>query len=78
MTPKTVTLGKVPIPSRRMHNFEDAKIQGKTEGKRLKLGGGVDSKKKTTTTGKDTKSSKTGNNVKDGPKMKHTAHRLTK
>ena len=27
-TPKTVTSGKVHVPSPRMHNFEDAKIQG--------------------------------------------------
>ena len=39
---KTVTTGKVPIPSPRMHNFENAKIQGKSNGKGLMSGGGVD------------------------------------
>ena len=39
---KTVTSGKVPIPSPRMHNFENAEIQGKSDGKRLTSGGGVD------------------------------------
>ena len=81
MSPKMVTSGKVPIPSPRMHNFKDAKIQGKTEGKRPKLGGGVDvndeqqpsKEEPSATTGKDKKSSKTGNNVKDSPKMKQTA-----
>ena len=37
----TVTSGKVPIPSPRMHNFEDAKIQGKCSGKGLTAGGDV-------------------------------------
>ena len=39
---KTVTTGKVPVPSPRMHNFENAKIQGKSNGTGLKSGGGVD------------------------------------
>ena len=39
---KTVTSGKVPIPGPRMHNFENAKIQGKSNGKGPKTGGGVD------------------------------------
>ena len=39
---KTVTSGKVPVPSPRMHNFENAKIQGKSDGKGLRSGGGVD------------------------------------
>ena len=39
---KTVTTGKVPVPSPRMHNFENAKIQGKSNGKGPKTGGGVD------------------------------------
>ena len=33
-TLKTVTSAKVPIPSPRMHNLKDAKIQGKTEGQK--------------------------------------------
>ena len=39
---KMATSGKVPVPSPRIHNFEDAKIQGKLNGKRLMSGGGVD------------------------------------
>ena len=39
---KMVTSGKVPIPSPRMHNFENAKIQGKSNGNGPKSGGGVD------------------------------------
>ena len=39
---KTVTSGKVPIPSPRTHNFENAKIQGKSNGKGPMSGGGVD------------------------------------
>ena len=38
---KMVTSVKVPIPSPRMHNFKDAKIQGKSNGNGPKSGGGV-------------------------------------
>ena len=37
---KTVTSGKVPIPSPRMHNFKNTKIQGKSDGKGPTSGGG--------------------------------------
>ena len=39
---KTATTGKIPIPSPRMHNFENAKIQGKSNGKGPTFGGGVE------------------------------------
>ena len=38
MSSEMVTLGKVPVPSPRMHNFEDTKIQGKKRSSRLKSG----------------------------------------
>ena len=71
---KTVTSGKVPIPSRRMHNFENAKIQGKSNGKGLTSGGGVDvndeeqhSQDETSASkGKESKTSRTGNVVLSG------------
>ena len=73
MSSKTVTSGKVPSP--RMHNFKDAKIHCKKRSSRLKSDGGVDvndkeqhSKEETsTTTGKEPKTSKTGNSVLSGP-----------
>ena len=72
---KTVTSGKVPIPSPRMHNFENAKIQGKSNGKGSTFGGGVDindeeqhSQEETSaSTGKELKTSRTGNAVLSGP-----------
>ena len=75
MSSKTVTSGKVPVPNPRMHNFEDAKIQGKSRSSRLKSGGGVDVNDKeqhsqeeiSATTGKEPKTSKTGNSVLSGP-----------
>ena len=75
-TPKTVTLGKVHIPSPRMQNFEDAKIQG---GKRatggVRPGRDVDvsdgeqhsQEEPSATTGKEPKTSKSGNSVPSGP-----------
>ena len=42
MTSKTVTSGKVHIPSPRMHSFEDAKIQGGKSANKLRSGRDVD------------------------------------
>ena len=75
MSSKMVTSGKVPVPSPRMHNFEDTKIQGKKRSSRLKSGGGVDINDEeqhsqgepSVTTGKEPKTSKTGNSVLSGP-----------
>ena len=72
---KTVTSGKVPIPSPRMHNFEDAKIQGKSSGKGPTSGRDVDvsdeeqhSQDETSASkGKELKTSRTGNAVLSGP-----------
>ena len=66
MLPKTVTSGKVPVPSPRMHTFEDTKIQGKKRSSGLKTGGGVDINDKeqhsqeepSVSTGKEPKTSK--------------------
>ena len=70
-----VTSGKVHVPSLRKHNFEDAKIQGKKRSSGLKSGGGVDvndekqhsQEEPSATTGKEPKTSKTGNLVPSGP-----------
>ena len=75
MLSKTVTSGKVPVPSPRMHTFEDAKIQGKKRSCGLKTGGGVDVNDKeqhsqeepSVSTGKEPKTSRTGNTVLSGP-----------
>ena len=72
---KTATSGKVPVPSPRMHNFEDAKIQGKSSGKGPTSGGGVDvnddeqhSQDETSASkGKEPKTSRTGNAVLSVP-----------
>ena len=72
---KTVTTGKVPIPSPRMHNFENAKIQGKSNGKGPTSGGGVDvndekqhsQDEASVSRGKEPKTSRTGNAVLSGP-----------
>ena len=77
---KTITSGKVPIPSPRMHNFENAKIQGKSNGKGLTSGGGVDindeeqhSQDETSVSkGKEPKTSRTGNAVLSGPNKNTT------
>ena len=75
MTPKTVTSGKVHIPSPRMQNFEDAKIQrGKrTTGVRpsrdvdVSDGEQHSQEEPSATTGKEPKTSKSGNSVHSGP-----------
>ena len=72
---KTVTSGKVPIPGPRMHNFENAKIQGKLDGKGPKTGGGVDVNNEeqhsqdeaSASNRKAPKMSTTGNSVLSGP-----------
>ena len=80
MTLKTVTSGKVHIPSPRMHSFKDAKIQGRKGAIKLRSGRDVDvSDKKqhspeepSATTGKEPKTSKSGKLVHSGPNKKIT------
>ena len=75
MTPKTVTSGKVHIPSPRMHSFEDAKIQGAKRATGVRPGRDVDvsdgeqhsQEEPSVTTGKEPKTSKSGNLVHSGP-----------
>ena len=70
-----VTSEKVHIPSPRMYNFEDAKIQGGKRRIGLRTGGDVDvsdaeqhsQEELSATTGKEPKMSKTGNSVVSGP-----------
>ena len=93
MTPKTVTSGKVHVPSPRMQNFEDAKIQGGKRATGVRPGRDVDisdgeqhsQEEPSATTGKEPKTSKSGNSVhsrpnknitdsvKDGPFSNHIA-----
>ena len=78
MTSKTVTSGKVHIPSPRMHNFEDTKIQGGRGAIKLRPVRDVDISNKeqhsleepSATTGKELKTSKLGNLVLSGPNKK--------
>ena len=78
MTPKTVTSGKVHIPSPRMQNFEDAKIQGGKRATGVRPGRDVDvsdreqhsQEEPSATTGKELKTSKLGNSVHSGPNKK--------
>ena len=75
MTPKTVTSGKAHVPSPRMHNFEDAKIQGRKTATGARSGRDMDvsdeeqhsQEESSVTTGKEPKKSKTGNSVHSGP-----------
>ena len=75
MTPKTVTSGKVHVPSPRMQNFEDAKIQGGKRATGVRPGRDVDvsdgeqhsQEEPSATTGKEPKTSKSGNSVHSGP-----------
>ena len=75
MTPKTVTSEKVHIPSPRMHIFEDAKIQGGKRATGVRPGRDVDvsdgeqhsQEEPSVTTGKEPKTSKSGNLVHSGP-----------
>ena len=74
-TPKTVTSGKAHVPSPRMHNFEDAKIQGRKTATGPRSGRDVDvsdgeqhsQEEPSATTGKEVKTSKFGNLVHSGP-----------
>ena len=80
MTSKTVTSGKVHIPSPRMHSFKDAKIQGGKGDIKLRSGRDVDIsdekqhslEEPSVTTGKEPKTSKSGNSVHSGPNKKIT------
>ena len=86
-TSKTVTSGKVHVPSPRMHSFEDAKIQGGKGAIKLRPSRDVDisdekqhsPEEPSVTTGKEPKTSKSGPNkkitdsLKDGPFRKHRA-----
>ena len=92
-TSKTVTLGKVHVSSPRMQSFEDAKIQEVKGAIKLRPGRNVDisdgkqhsPEQPSATTGKELKTSKSGNSVhsglnkkitdsvKDGPFRKHRA-----
>ena len=79
-TSKTVTSGKVHVPSPRMHSFEDAKIQGGKRRIGARSGGDVDisdgeqhsPEEPSVTNGKEPKTSKTGNLVLSGPNKKIT------
>ena len=72
---KTVTSAKVPIPSPTVQSFEDAQIQGRERCSRPRPSGGVDVSGKeqhtqeepSVLTGKEPKTSKTGNSVLSGP-----------
>ena len=74
-TPKTVTSGKVHVPSPRMHSFENAKIQGGKRATGVRPGRGVDvsdgeqhsQEEPSATTEKEPKTSKLGNSVHSGP-----------
>ena len=72
---KTVSSGKVHVPSPRMHSFEDAKIQGGKRATGVRPGRDVDvsdgeqhsQEEPPATTGKEPKTSKSGNSVHSGP-----------
>ena len=74
-TPKTVTSGKTHVPSPRMHSFKDAKIQGRKTATGVRSGRDVDisdeeqhsQEESSATTGKEPKTSKSGNLVHSGP-----------
>ena len=74
-TPKTVTSGEVHVPSPRMHSFEDAQIQGRKRATGVRPGRDVDvsdgeqhsQEEPSATTGKEPKTSKSGNSVHSGP-----------
>ena len=82
MTSKTVTSGKVHIPSPRMHSFEDAKIQGRKTATGVSSGRDVDvsdeeqhsPEEPSTTTGREPKTPKTEStdSAKHGPFRKGT------
>ena len=71
---KMVISAKVPVPSPRMHSFEDAQIQGERR-RGLRSGRDVDvsdeeqhiQEESSESSGKELKTSKTGNSVLSGP-----------
>ena len=77
---QTVTSGKVHVPSLRMHNFEDAKIQRGKRATEVRPGRDVDisdgeqhsPEEPSVTTGKEPNTSKSGNSVHSGPNKKIT------
>ena len=79
-TLKTVTSGKVHVPSPRMHSFEDAKLQGRKKATGVRPGRDVDvsdgeqhsKEESSVTSGKEPKTSKQGNSVHSGPNKKIT------
>ena len=79
-TSKTVTSGKVHIPSPRMHSFDYAKIQGGKRATGARPGRDVDisdgeqhsQEEPSATIGKESKTSKLGNSVHSGPNKKIT------
>ena len=79
-TPKMVTSRKVHVPSIRMQNFKDAKIQGGKRATGVRPGRDVDisngeqhsQEEPSVTTGKEPKTSKFGNLVHSGPNKKIT------
>ena len=72
---KMVISAKVPVPSPRMHSFEDAKIQGGERHSGLRSGRDMDDsdeeqhtqEESSASSGKEPKTSKTGNSVLSGP-----------
>ena len=80
MTSKTFTSGKVHFPSPRMQSFEDAKIQEVKGAIKLRPGRDVDISDReqhsleepSATTGKELKTSKSGNSFHSGPNKKIT------
>ena len=74
-TPKTVTSGKIHIPSPRRQNFEDTKIRGTKTATGARPGRGVDvsdgeqhsQEEPSATTGKEPKTPKSGNSVPSEP-----------
>ena len=78
MMPKMVTSGKVHIPSLRMQNLEDAKIQGGKRATGVRPGRDMDvsdreqhsQEEPSVTNGKGPKTSKFGNSVHSGPNKK--------
>ena len=80
MTPKTVTSVKVHVPSPRMQNFEDAKIQGGKRAIGVRPGRDVDvsegeqhsQEEPSATTEKEPKTLKLGNSVHSRPNKKIT------
>ena len=79
-TPKTVTSGASNIPSPRMHNFEDAKLQARKEGHWSETWQRCGRQQReqhsqdeaSATNGKEPKTSKQGNSVHSGPNKKIT------